>query len=122
MDMVMQGIPGVACYIHDNVISMKDEWQHPATLEELFKMRNKHGFWIKQDKRLFLTPSVEYLGHFIDLEDIHPLPSKVTAIVQAPTPTNFQELQSFLGSLNYSGKFIPKSRDHCSPPEQTAPS
>ena len=31
----------------------------------------------------------------------------MAAIVQAPTPTNLQELRSFLGLLNYYGKFIP---------------
>ena len=35
------------------------------------------------------------------------MPSKLQAIVQAPTPKNVQELRSFLGLLNYYGKFIP---------------
>ena len=35
------------------------------------------------------------------------LPSKVAAIANAPAPTNLQELRSFLGLLNYYGKFIP---------------
>ena len=30
----------------------------------------------------------------------------MAAIVKAPVPTNFQELHSFLGLLNYYGKFI----------------
>ena len=34
------------------------------------------------------------------------LVSKIDAIVKAPEPTNVQELRSFLGLLNYYGKFI----------------
>ncbi len=34
------------------------------------------------------------------------LANKVDAIVNAPHPTNVQELRSFLGLLNYYGKFI----------------
>ena len=52
-------------------------------------------------------PSVEYLGHRIDAEGLHAMPSKLQAIVQAPAPKNVQELRSFLGLLNYYGKFIP---------------
>ena len=34
-------------------------------------------------------------------------PSKVEAILQAPTPRNVTELRSFLWMINYYGKFIP---------------
>ena len=51
--------------------------------------------------------SVEYLGYRIDAQGLHPVASKVEAIVQAPPPTNPQQLKSFLGLLTYYGKFIP---------------
>lgn len=35
------------------------------------------------------------------------MPDKLDAIIKAPEPTNVQELRSFLGLLNYYGKFIP---------------
>ncbi len=53
-----------------------------------------------------MAKSVEYLGHQISKEGIQALPSKVDAIAQAPEPKNVQELRSFLGLLNYYGKFI----------------
>ena len=107
MDQVLHGIPGVACYIDDILISTTDEESHIKTLEEVFRRLKKHGFRLKKEKCEFLTASVEYLGHLIDQDGIRPLPSKVTAIVKAPAPTNLQELRSFLGLLNYYGKFIP---------------
>ena len=54
----------------------------------------------------FLQESIEYLGHQIDRTGIQAVPSKIDAIVKAPEPTNVQELRSFLGLLNYYGKFI----------------
>ena len=33
---------------------------------------------------VFVTPSVEYLGHFKDKEGIQPLPNNVAAILQGP--------------------------------------
>ena len=107
MDTVLQGIPGVICYIDDILVSGKDEASHLAALEEVFRRLERHGFRLKQEKCAFLTSSVEYLGHIISKEGVQPLPSKVTAIKKAPAPKNQQELRSFLGLLNYYGKFIP---------------
>jgi len=96
MDTVLQGIPGVTCYIDDILVSGKDEKQHLHILEEVFRRLEEHGFRLKQEKWEFFTQSVEYLGHAIDQEGIRPLPSKVAAIVKAPAPTNLQELRSSL--------------------------
>ena len=62
---------------------------------------------MKKDKCALFQNSVEFLGHKIDAEGLHALPDKIDAIVRAPEPHNIQELRSFLGLLNYYGKFIP---------------
>ena len=49
---------------------------------------------------------VEYLGHRIDATGVHISPTKVEAISKAPAPKNVTELRSFLGMINYYGKFI----------------
>ena len=49
---------------------------------------------------------VDYLGYRISSAGLQPLPDKVMAITEAPTPTNVQELRAFLGLINYYGKFI----------------
>jgi hypothetical protein len=40
-------------------------------------------------------------------EGLHALSEKVEAVASAPEPRNIQELRSFLGLLNYYGKFLP---------------
>ena len=52
---------------------------------------------LKKEKCVFLTPRVEYLGHLIDSEGLHPTLTKVRAILNAPSPTNVTQLKSFLG-------------------------
>ena len=47
---------------------------------------------------LFLRPSIEYLGHVVDEDGIHPTEEKVKAI---------KEVRSFLGLINYNNKFLP---------------
>ena len=47
------------------------------------------------------------MGHKIDEYGIHPTKTKIECIEQAPSPENLTQLKSYLGLLNYYGKFIP---------------
>ena len=107
MDTILQGLPNVICYIDDILVSGEDEASHFQSLEEVFNRLEKHGIRLKQEKCCFLLPRVEYLGHQISEEGIKPLANKVSAIIKAPTPKDLQQLRSFLGLVNYYGKFIP---------------
>ena len=107
MDTVLQGIPGVCCYIDDILVSTSDEDSHHCILEQVFTRLTTHGFRLKLEKCEFLLKSIEYLGHVITKDGIELVPSKVEAIVKAPPPANVQQLRSFLGLINYYGKFIP---------------
>ena len=62
-----------------------------------------------------MKPHVEYLGHRISAEGLQPTDTKVKALKDAPLPRNVSQLKSFLGLLNYSGKFVPNLSTH-SPP------
>ncbi|MDA8032443.1 MAG: Ty3/Gypsy family RNase HI domain-containing protein, partial [Alphaproteobacteria bacterium] len=61
---------------------------------------------MKRQKCSFLQPSVEYLGHVVDAQGLHTTRGKQQAMADAPTPTNLTELRSFLGLVNYYGRFI----------------
>ncbi len=106
METILQGIPGVVCYIDDILVTGKNEEEHIRRLDQVLSKLENHGFRLKKGKCKFMAKSVEYLGHKIDQDGISALPNKVEAIVNAPHPTNVQELRSFLGLLNYYGKFI----------------
>ena len=67
----------------------------------------ERGIRVKKEKCAFLQSSVEYLGHRIDEQGLHTAESKRRAIDRDPQPQNVQQLCSFLGLLNYYGKFIP---------------
>ena len=67
----------------------------------------KVGIRLKRSKCVFQAPEVTYLGHRITSDGIYPLEEKVKAIQDAPRPTNLNELQAFLGMLNYYSCYIP---------------
>ena len=70
---------------------------------------------LKSDKCSFLLQEVEYLGHKILANGLQPTTEKVQAIVQAPQPTNVTQLKSFLGMINYYGKFLPNLSTRLAP-------
>ena len=81
--------------------------EHLQSLESVFKVIAEAGLRIKRDKCKFMEPEVCYLGLKIDCNGLHPLDDKVKAIVEAPAPRNVTELKSYLGLLNYYGRFLP---------------
>ena len=62
-----------------------------------------------------MVSSVHFLGHRINEEGLHPLPSNVDAIVNAPAPKSVTELKAILGLVNYYAKFIPNLSMHLAP-------
>ena len=107
MDTLLQGIPGVTCYLDDILVTGRTNDEHLANLEEVLSRLKQHGVRIKKSKCKFMANSVEYLGHKIDADGLHTTDGKLQAILQAPTPRNVTEVRSFIGLVNYYGKFIP---------------
>ena len=107
MDSILQGIPHVICYIDDILITGATVAEHDSNLDEVLRRLQEYGVRLKREKCSFFKESVEYLGHCISAEGAHTTKEKTQAMLEAPEPKNLQELRSFLGLLNYYGKFIP---------------
>ena len=106
MNTILQGIPHVICYINDILVSGGSYTQHLQSLEEVFRQLSNEGITVKHSKCAFLTTKVEFLGHVIDQDGLRTSDTKVQAILNAPQPQNVQQLRSFLGLVNYYGKFV----------------
>ncbi|XP_072172462.1 uncharacterized protein [Diadema setosum] len=106
MTEILEGIEGVVCYLDDILVSAPDKSTHDEKLLEVLKRLEKHNVRVKPQKCEFFKDSVEYLGHRVDKDGLHPMKCKVNAIKNAPTPRNISELRSFLGLVQYYGKFM----------------
>ena len=120
MESLLQGIAHVTVYIDDILITGETESDHMQSLEEVLKHLVKAGLRVKKHKCKFMALSVAYLGYVIDAEGLHPLPDKVQAVQQAPTPRSVTELKSYLGLLTYYGKFLPNFGNPFGPTLQAA--
>ncbi len=109
MENLLQGIPGVAVYIDDILVTGATEEEHLRALEEVLKRLARSGLRAKKAKCKFVARAqpVDYLGNVIDSAGLHPMREMVQAVEEAPTPTNLTELKSYIGLLTYYGKFLP---------------
>ncbi|OUC47601.1 hypothetical protein D917_01379, partial [Trichinella nativa] len=87
-------------------IAASNEQELADCLETVFHRFAKAGLRLKSDKCKFCLPCVEFLDFEIDTTGINLAKTKVQAIQDAPTPKNKQQLQAFLGLLNFYHSFV----------------
>jgi len=107
MESLLQGIKGVSVYIDDILISGPTIEEHLHTLDMVLARLAAAGLKLNKPKCFFLRPRIEYLGHIIDKDGLHPTEEKVRAIREAPKPQNVNELRSFFGIISYYSRFLP---------------
>ena len=103
MENLLQGFPSTCVYQDDILVTGDNEQNH---FKNVLDRLQSAGLKLKKSKCIFGSPYVEYLGHVIDGEGLHPSKNKIRAIREAPEPTNITELKSFLGLLNYYLMFL----------------
>ena len=108
METLLQGIPGLCVFLDDIIITGKSKKEHLAHLQEVLHRLSDAGLRLKRQKCTFMAPEVVYLGYKISKVGIAPTEAKLKAVQEAPRPTNVTEMKSFVGLLNYYGRFLPQ--------------
>ena len=88
METLLQDLPHVAVYLDDILVTGVDYDDHTAKLDKVMSRLKLAGLTLRQSKCVFGASSIEYLGHVIDADGLHPSPEKVRAITNAPEPTS----------------------------------
>ncbi|XP_062703516.1 uncharacterized protein K02A2.6-like [Aedes albopictus] len=106
VDGMIADIPGVRSFIDDAIVFGATWEEHAESLNKLLTRLAQYGFHVKAEKCKFFQTELGYLGHIVDRHGIRPDPEKLQAIANIPAPTNVTELRSFLGAVNYYGRFV----------------
>lgn len=111
MSKMLSGANGAFAFIDDIVLGGATQEEHRKLLHEVLSRIENYGFKLRIDKCQFGQTSIPFCGHVIDSEGISPDPSKIQSIMDIPRPSDLSQLRSFLGAVNYYGKFIKSMTD-----------
>ncbi|XP_055622583.1 uncharacterized protein K02A2.6-like [Toxorhynchites rutilus septentrionalis] len=107
IERVLAGIPGVKVFIDDILVYGKNQEQHDKALSMVLNRLKEYGITINERKCEFGRTQVTFMGHNLNGKGISPSEEKVDSIRRFRNPENVEEVRSFLGLVNYLGKFIP---------------
>ena len=93
-------------YLDDILVFGKTIDEHCDRLRAVLQRIREAGLKLSPEKCHLFQRRVEYLGHVISAEGIRTSTSKVDKVENWPTPTNIDELRSFLGLSGYYRRFI----------------
>ena len=85
METILQGIPHVAVYSNDIILTGATKAQHLDTLDMVLGRLEEAGMQHKRKKWTFLAGCV-YPGHKIDQHGLYPVHYKVEAILKSRSP------------------------------------
>lgn len=107
MTEVFENLPGTRVYVDDILIWGASKEQHDQRLRAALMAARKAGLTLNKEKCLFAKAEVKFLGDCISKEGIKPDASLIECVANMQKPSSKQEVQRFLGIMNYFGKFIP---------------
>lgn len=100
------GCQGAANIADDIIIHGRDEEEHNARLHKVLKKLSEAGLTVNKDKCQFNMSELVFMGHKLSGRGISPSEEKVRAVRDARKPQNVAEVRSFLGLVQYTGRFI----------------
>lgn len=115
MEEILSGLPSTVIFADDICVTGKNRFEHLSNLRAVLRRLKENGLRINYDKCKFFQSSVTYLGYKIDKQGLHTDKKKVDAIVAAPAPTNFTQLRSFMGLVNFYSNFVVNMSDILKP-------
>jgi len=98
----------VEAYVDDIVVKSRRQEDHARDLLEVFTYLRKYGMCLNPEKWVFGVTEGKFLGFMISARGIEVNPEKVKAAVDFSPPRNVNEVQRFLGKVNYLSRFCSK--------------
>jgi hypothetical protein len=103
------------CYVDDILIFGSTEKEHDDNLERIKKLIKSYGLEINEKKSEYKKQEIEFLGHHLKENIIEKQLDCKEGITTYPAPKNINEVQRFLGLVNYYRKFIKNIARVCAP-------
>ena len=93
----------------------KDGADHNKAVYNVLSQCSYVNLKLNKDKCHFRCTSIPFFGEAVCRQGVQPDPQMVRALTEILAPKDKRELQSFLGIINYLGKFFPGTAEVCDP-------
>lgn len=107
MEQILSGCKNVVNYIDDILVFGPTKSEHDEALEEVLAVLKDMNVLLNHSKCVFGVKEVVFLGHHLSANGIRPAEDKMTSLKSFRAPETVEELRSFLGLVNYVGRFLP---------------
>ena len=115
IEQVLRGLPRTGAYLDDILVTGEGDEDLLRNIRGVLERLRKYNVHANMEKCEFQQDRIEYLGFEIDRNGTRPAQKKCEAITNVPTPANLEQLESFLGMIQYYGKHIPNMSSICGP-------
>lgn len=103
----LSGLEGVQNMADDIILHAKTVEEHDRRLKALLERLRHVGVTLNPKKCQLRMNSVKFLGFIVSDKGVSADPEKVRAVVNFKAPQNATECRSFMGLVNFVGRFIP---------------
>lgn len=107
LERILLPCEGVINFIDDIVVYGRDNAEHDARLKHVLEVLKENNILLNQQKCVFNVKTIKFLGHELSSDGIKPLDKYVRVVEDFREPATIEEVQSFLGLINYVNKWIP---------------
>lgn len=98
---------GCLNFIDDIIVHGSSRDKHDKRLRKVLDALKRSDVSLNREKCIYGVQTLQFLGHELSAEGIKPNKEKVSAVKNFREPETPEEVRSFLGLVNYVGKFIP---------------
>ena len=105
LDRVLELVPGVIGIADDIITYGSSEIEHDKNFITLCETARVNGLSLNAKKLQFKSKDCKFFGHRLTPEGLKADSDKIEAITKMEAPTNETELKSFLGMVNYLGRY-----------------
>ncbi len=107
MVIILKGLQNVANYLDDIIVWGRSQQEHDQALQNVLQCLKEAGLMLNKSKCQFSKQSFKFLGHLVMAQGIQPDQEHLSAIINAPAPSDAVQLRSLLGLLSWYNKLIP---------------
>lgn len=106
MEQILADLHGVVNYLDDLIIFGSDLTEHDKNLNAVLKRLEEYGVLLNEKKCNFRKSELIFMGHVISKDGIRPTESSIDTLNKFRLPATKEELESFIGFVQYHGRFI----------------